>query len=236
MSNNTNILKEKLKSYKTKYYKNLIIKGLIFSLSLIIGALLLITFFEFLGHFNTTIRTALFYLYLVIIGYSTIKWIILPTYKLITIDKELSDKEAAEQIGAFFPEIKDKLLNTLQLLEISTSDNSLIAASIDQRSKQFSTISFSNAIDYKKNKRFIWRYFLAPASILLLILIFTPDYFTDSADRLVRHNEEIIPEAPFNFIVETENLNCFEKEDFELQVKIEGSSIPIELYLSLIHI
>lgn len=230
MNNSINIVKQQLRNYKSKYYKNLIIKGLIYSFSLIISALLLFTFLEYLGHFNTTIRTSIFFLYIAIVGYSITKWIIIPGKKLINIDSELSDENAAQQIGEFFPDIKDKLLNTLQLFELSDSENDLIRASIEQRSEQFSGITFSKAIDYKKNKQFLWRYLLAPFCLLFLILIFIPNYFTESANRIVRYNEEIIQQAPFNFIIENENLTCFKNEDFELKVNVEGESVPTEMF------
>ena len=230
MSTKTNIVKQQLQDYKKKYYKNLLFRGLITSISLIISALLLITMLEYLGHFNTTIRTSFFFFYLAIVGFSTIKWIIIPIKKLINIDKELSDEEAALQIGYYFPDIKDKLLNTLQLIRLSDLNNELVSASIEQRSNSFSTFTFSNAVDYKKNKRIIWRYLLAPATLLFLILIFVPDYFADSANRIVRYNEVITPKAPFNFIVDAETLNCFEKESIDVKVKIDGKSLPSEMY------
>lgn len=230
MSTKTNIVKQQLQNYKKKYYNNLLIKGLITSISLILSALLLITMLEYVGRFNTTIRTVFFFFYIALVGFSTIKWIFIPIKKLINIDKELSDDEAAIQIGYYFPEIKDKLLNTLQLLRLSDVENELISASIEQRSNSFSTFTFSNAVDYKKNKRIIWRYLFAPATLLILILIFVPDYFADSANRIVRYNEIITPKAPFDFIIDNKSLKCFEKESIEIKVKIEGKTLPSEMY------
>ena len=49
----------------------------------------------------------------------------------------MSDEEASIQVGKFFPEIGDKLLNTLQLKKLSREENSLLEASIAQKTNAF---------------------------------------------------------------------------------------------------
>ena len=65
-------------------------------------------------------------------------------------DKELNDEEAAKQIGHFFPSVQDKLLNLLQLEQISDSDNELIIASIDQKTDELKVVSFEKAVEIKR--------------------------------------------------------------------------------------
>lgn len=229
MSEPINILKQNLKEYKKKYYKNLIIKGLILFFSLIISAFLLVAFLENIGHFDSNIRTVLFFIYLGIVGFSLTKWIIIPSSKLLNLDKELSDVDAARQIGRYFPEISDKLLNTLQLYSISAQENSLIAASIAQKTENLSKFTFSSAVNYKTNNTLASKYLLIPSILFLLLLIIIPEFITESASRIVRYNEEIVPQAPFSFIIEND-LKAFKNEDLTLSVKIEGDIIPDQVY------
>lgn len=229
MSEPINILKRNLKEYKEKYYKNLIIKGLILFFSLIITAFLLVAFLENIGHFDSNIRTGLFFIYLALVGFSLVKWVIIPSSNLLNLDKELSDEEAAKQIGKYFPEISDKLLNTLQLYSISAQENSLIAASIAQKTENLSKFSFSTAINYKTNNRLASKYLLIPSIILLLLLLIIPEFITESASRIVRYSEEIVPQAPFSFIIEND-LKTFKNEDLTLSVKIKGDIIPDQVY------
>ena len=65
----------------------------------------------------------------------------------------MSDKEAAVLIGRFFPEIKDKLLNTLQLADKidDYSESELLVATIEQRTAELQPIRFSDAVDFKDN-------------------------------------------------------------------------------------
>ena len=61
------------------------------------------------------------------------KFIAVPLLNLFDIGKTLDYKHAAKIIGQHFPEIDDKLVNLIELAEISDSDNKLITASIKQK-------------------------------------------------------------------------------------------------------
>ena len=67
----------------------------------------------------------------------------------------LNYKKAAKIIGEHFSEIDDKLLNILQLGELSGKDNDLVNASIQQKIDKIKSISFSNAINFGENKKHI---------------------------------------------------------------------------------
>ena len=135
MNDSYNLLIEKLDSFIRKYYKNLIIKGLIYSIATLLIFYLAITLLEYFAWTNTRIRTFLFYSYLIISIFILIKLIFLPLFKLFRIGKIISHWQAADIIGKYFSDVQDKLLNTLQLKELSntsTENIDLIRASIDQ--------------------------------------------------------------------------------------------------------
>lgn len=110
-----NDIKQQLKSYKKKFYTNELIKGGIFFTASALSAFLIISFVEYFAQFPSLGRLTLLITYLSIFAYGVGKWIVWPIYQLLNLDKFLSDEEAALQIGNFFPEISDKLLNTLEL-------------------------------------------------------------------------------------------------------------------------
>jgi hypothetical protein len=65
-----------------------------------------------------------------------IQFIVIPLIKLNRLGKVLSYEAASEIIGKHFSEVRDKLINTLQLnhqLSRNPSQQVLIAASIDQK-------------------------------------------------------------------------------------------------------
>lgn len=181
---------------------------------------------EYIGNFNTSVRTGLFYGYLAIAGFGLVKWVGYPIKQLLNLDKELTDEEAAKQIGNHFPDIKDKLLNTVQLAN-SNNNNSLIAASIAQRSEEVKDISFKNAIKIGDNKKYFSKYMLIPLVLFLLIFIGYNKEFKNSTDRILNHNQEFIPKAPFEFIFINDSSEVFRGEPYTVKVKFDGDKIPV---------
>ena len=173
---NIHTIKHQLEAYKKKFYTNQLIKGSILFLTFILTAFLTFSSLEFIGNFNKLVRGIFFFLFVGIAIFSLIKWIIIPTKKLLNLDKELSDEEASLQIGAFFPEIKDKLLNALQLNQLA-ENNALIQASISQKTAEFSHIPFVNAVDYSINKKYL-RFFIPPILLIFVFLLFVPQLFS----------------------------------------------------------
>lgn len=200
-------------------------KGAIFFLSLSLSAFLLFAALEYLGNFNTSIRTGLFYGYLAIAGFGLVRWVGYPIKQLLNLDNELSDEEAAKQIGAYFPEIKDKLLNTIQLAK-SNSDNSLIAASIAQRSQEIKDTPFRNAIKIGENKKYFNKYMLIPLVLFLLFFVGYNKEFKSSTDRIIKHNEEFVQEATFSFVFLNDSTEVFRGDSYIVKLKFDGEKIP----------
>ena len=121
----------KLDEFIRKFYKNLLLKGLLYSVILLVVFYLLLSLLEYVGYNSTTVRTVLFYLYLSFALIIVCLFIIRPAVKMFRIGKRLSYYDAAKIIGEHFPEVSDKLLNLLQLKELSQKeDSALLLASI----------------------------------------------------------------------------------------------------------
>lgn len=238
MGDGIDLLIHKLEGFIRKYYKNQIIKGLIYSVALIVGVYLLVTITEYFGNFGRGVRT--FFFYTLVIGSLTIlgKYIIIPLSKLLKIGSSLSYEQASEIVGNHFPDVKDKLLNTLQLAEkkgdSSVQSSELLEASILQRTEQLKPVPFSSAINFKENRRYL-KFALVPLSIFALLLFGAPSLLTESTDRIVRHGEEIIY-APYDFIIENASLEVPENKDYNLEVSVKlnktaKGGIPDKLYI-----
>ncbi|MCD4746100.1 MAG: hypothetical protein K8R58_07360, partial [Bacteroidales bacterium] len=233
MENNYSILVHKLDRFIRKYYKNQLIKGCIYSIATLLLFYIFTTLLEYFAHFRIIIRTIIFYSYLLINILILIKLIIIPLFKLIKIGKIITHKQAAEIIGKHFPDIKDKLTNTLQLLDISKTGKSnieLIKASIDQKILQLKPISFSTAIDLTKNKKYL-KYAFPPILLLIIILFSAPSIITESTSRLIKHNEFFEKKFPFHITILNNKLEVIQHEDFKLEVKITGDEIPENIFL-----
>ncbi|MBL7884719.1 MAG: hypothetical protein JNL69_11665 [Bacteroidia bacterium] len=224
---NYHTLINKLDEFIKKYYKNQVLKGLIYSIALVLGFFIIVTALEYYAHFNTLIRTVLFYLFLVTSIFVLAKYIIIPITKLYKFGKTISYEEASSIIGTHFSAVQDKLLNVLQLQEQSQiiHQNPLIDASINQKIKELNPIPFSSAINFSDNKQYL-KYVIPPVLLFVFILFSAPSIITDGTKRLVKHSEYFEKEAPFKFEIINSNLKTVTQEDFELMIKLTGEEIP----------
>lgn len=156
-SNFDNIISS-LDAFIRKYYVNKILKGIILSSALIITWYLIIVIAEYFGHFSTSLRTILFIVTITLIAVVAIIMIIIPLLKIFKIGKVIDYKYASILIGKHFPEIDDKLLNTLELkemLEKNPEYSDLLQASIKHHSQKIIPVPFLSAIKFKKNIKYL---------------------------------------------------------------------------------
>jgi hypothetical protein len=230
MSNSVKAIFEKIDEYKRKYYKNLLIKGSLFTLALILSAFLFVSAVEYFGRFNSSIRGVLFFGFLGLVGYALVFWVIKPMLYLLHFNEPLTYEKAANEIGKFFPEIGDRLLNTLQLAQLSDNDNSLLQASINQKTQELKFIKFADAIKIGENKKYL-KYALPPLVLVLLIAAVSPTFFKSSTERIVYFQKDFAEEAPFKFKITNEDLKAVKNEDFTLNLSLIGNAVPEDVYL-----
>jgi hypothetical protein len=230
-NNNKNQLFEKLNEFIKKYYQNQLIKGSIYVISMLIIFFLFFAIIEYFSTFGVRGRTFLFWSYILLSIIVFWKLLLIPLLHLFKIGKTLNYKEAAKIIGKHFPEVDDKLLNLLELNEISYTDNLLIEASINQKIKKLSRITFKNAIDFYLNKKHL-KWAIIPVIIILLFVVSGKDYIlTESSARIIKHNTFFEPQAPFNYILLNKSLKCKQFNDFILKIKVEGDEIPSKIFI-----
>lgn len=230
-NSNYQLLIEKLDEFIRKYYKNQLMRGVIYSATIVLLFYITITVLEYYAHFDTTVRTILFYLFALTNIFIFGKHILIPLLKLNKLGKIISHEQAAAIIGKHFSEVNDKLLNVLQLKEVEqatsshASSVSLVQASIEQKIREIKPVPFSLAIDLSQNKKHL-KYLLIPVLLLGFIFFSSPAIIKDGTKRLVEHNTYFEKQAPFQFIIKNNSLQTVQQEDFKLEVKLTGDEIP----------
>jgi len=226
-------LLDQIDSFIRKFYKNEIVKGLFFFIGILLFSFLLTTSLEYLGRFGSTTRAILFFSFVGINLIILFKYILIPLSKLYAFGKRINRYQASDIIGSFFPEISDRLKNTLQLQDAIHNNErniELLNASVQQRSVQLSTIPFTSAIDLKDNRKYLK--FVAPLILILMALgIFVPSLLTQGTERVVNYDKEFKIEAPFTFNLNSENLQVEEGEDVPIELTLKGSFLPDKVYL-----
>ena len=222
---------EKLNKFVKRFYTNQLIKGGIYSLAVLSIFFIGFSTIEHFTQFGVGSRTFLFWTYLIINALIAIKYIAIPLLHLLSFGKTLSHKQAAKIIGTHFTEVDDKLLNILELQEMSTAENALINASIQQKIKDIKPISFGNAINYADNKKYA-KWVLIPLAVILLFIISGKQYIlTESSARILRHNTFFEPKAPFQYHVLNPKLEVIQYKDYTLEIEIIGNEIPSEVFI-----
>ncbi len=233
MNDSVEILLQKIDAFIKKYYLNKIIKGLILSVSVYIAWYLIIVLAEYFGRFSTQFRTVLFLI--TVLAYLTIfiRLILLPILNLFKIGKTINYYQASRIIGNHFPEISDKLQNTLELKELADADNGvkdLILASISQRTVKLSPIPFVSAIDLRKNTKYLR--FLIPLSLVTAaFFIIWPGIITEATERIVNFDKQYLAPAPFEFTLLNDTLQVKKGQDFKVRIKAAGQYSPDQVLI-----
>ncbi len=234
VKDNYQLLIDKLDKFTRKYYINQLIRGTLYSIALILALFILMNFLEYNFYYGTGGRKLLFYSFLGIsiaaLGY----WIFAPLLRYFRLGKVISHEQAASIIGEHFTDVKDKLLNILQLKK--QADNSknaaLLIAGINQKTEEIKPVPFRSAINLNNNSKYL-RFALPPLLLLLVLLFAAPSIITDSTARIFQNNKEFERAAPFSFVVENQDFSVVQYSDYELKVKIEGDILPQEVYIDI---
>ncbi|NJN77775.1 MAG: hypothetical protein HC803_05125 [Saprospiraceae bacterium] len=231
---NYQLLIEKLDSFIRKYYVNQVIRGLLYSLGLILAMFLIISVLEYYMYYPTSTRKVLFFSFVGISGIALVSWVLVPLMHYFRLGKVISHENAATIVGQHFTDVKDKLLNILQLKKQSSSSENreLILASINQKTESLTPVPFKKAIDLSQNKKYL-RYALPPLLVLLALLLIDARIIKDSSARLLNNGIEFERPAPFQFTVKNQDLTVVQFDDYELEVEVDGEILPNEAYIDI---
>jgi len=234
MPDTKNMLHEKLDEFIRKYYLNRLLQGLLLGIGGLMAFFTLASVIEYFGHFGSFVRGFLFFGFIVFALVILVKFISIPLLKWMKVGKTLSYQKASELIGSHFPEISDKLLNTLQLQEQANHyQNDLLIASINQRIRNLSPFRFSTAIDLKLSARKYGKYTLLPLVLLLFILVFQSSMITKPVGRILSYDQQFAKEAPFHFVLKNKDLQVLKNTDMVLEMETKGKNLPADVFINM---
>lgn len=213
-----------VKLYKKKFFLSLLLRGAILFIALGLAYFLFINVLENFGWFGSTIRAIFLFSFIGLVGITAFVWIGKPLYGFLYAENMIADEQAAQELGRIFPQVKDKLLNILQLTK-NSQGNLLAAASIRQKSAELSEVPFDTAVRLEENKKYL-RYILPVIFIAAMGFIFLPELFTDSPRRILQFDRIFPKPAPFSFHLLSTDLKAYRNEDFVIKFKVEGNELP----------
>jgi hypothetical protein len=245
-----NKLIEKIEGFTRKYYLNRLIQGVLVGAVLWIVFYLLINGLEYFSWFPPKGRFVLLLFLLAGSAFVLVYHFLIPLINLIRFRKKMSVEQASLMIGKFFPEIKDKLLNTIQLsnqMEAYTSkvgpstlrqaqgsgtseDNALLAATIEQRSARLSPIRFSDAVDLRGNLKYLGIFF-GSLLILIALMVFLPSFAVQPTQRIVNYEQHFEKPLPYQVEIEQDDIETTQGKEVKFNIRVKGDRIPDAFYV-----
>ncbi len=225
MNDKITYIVEKLKSARRLETLFLLFAGFLSFISVVLLSLLVATMVETLMQGGITFRTTLFILLILSVAGAFYHYLLPYLLRIMGI-KFLPDiEQIAARVGRLYPEIKDKLLNALQLVK---QDDSMINTSRELSFAYFEDVydvssgkDFTKIVERKKVKKSF--YFVLASSLLTIVfLLILSSSLTASFERILNFRKEYLPSAPFSLSIEPLKLKVKRGETVEIHVFVKG--------------
>ena len=232
----------KIEGFTRKFYLNRLIQGVLVGAVLWIVFYLILNGLEYVSWFPPKGRFVLFLFLLAGSAFVAMYYFLIPLVNLIRFRKKMSVEQASVLIGKFFPEIKDKLLNTIQLsnqLESlntvgpstsSGTENDLLSATIEQRTSRLSPIHFSDAVDLRGNLKYLGIFF-GLLLLLILLMVFLPSFAVEPTQRIVNYEQNFEKPLPYQVVIEQDNIETTQGKEVKFNIHVTGERIPDAFYV-----
>ena len=222
----------KIEGFTRKFYLNRLIQGVLVGAVLWIVFYLIINGLEYFSWFPPKGRLVLFLFLLAGSAFVAVYYFLIPLVNLIRFRKKMSVEQASVLIGKFFPEIEDKLLNTIQLGRQAEAhpDNALLEAAIEQRTSRLSPIRFSDAIDLRGNLKWLGLFF-GLLLVLILLMVFLPSFAVEPTQRIVNYEQVFEKPLPYHVVIEQDSIETTQGKEAKFSVHVTGERIPDAFYV-----
>ncbi len=214
-----------------KEYLRLVLQGLINTGLFGISFFILLTFAELIGSLSSSVRTVMFFCYLVLVFSTFFYWVLIPASKYFRLFTNRDYFETAGKVGNYFPEVKDDLKNAMQLVAMHDSKlYSSVLADAAFKSVYYKTskIKFDSIIKFDSLKKPALRFFSLILFYLFLVFVFPG--FSGASERLLKFDREFIPPARFQILVQPGNSEVTKGSNLDLIIKVIGD-IPSDVGL-----
>jgi len=230
------VFTDKLKKLrKTELLKSTMFSSVTFLLCLICIGIILLIIESFL-RFSSSGRYILIY---TSGGILLILFLIIffePLRGIAGFDKNLSFRNLCLKVGKKYPEIRDKLINALQVYENRQHNkegysSELIDRTIVNAGESYINLDFNKAVNYEPLGKRVKVFVYSIAGIILLSGIFAAP-FRESFIRIINPGKEFPVPLPFSLTVKPGNKEIVKGDRIIIEAEINGKS-PDNIWLRL---
>lgn len=223
-------------AYRKELAYNLVKYLLItFLIIFIIGFLL--TIFEAIFHFRSSIRTVLFWVFtlssITTLTYFTFNYFL----KRFSILKSLNILKYAGKVGGYFSNIKDSISNSLSLYKLTTKkefgklfySENLILANLEKTDSEIGNVNLSSFINYNNLKK-PFSTFLFSVFIVVLSFVIFPNALFSSLDRFINYKFSYIDNIyGIAFEITPGNYETFKGDRVNVTIKIKSNKPDLKI-------
>ncbi|MBP1683500.1 MAG: hypothetical protein H6Q27_1064, partial [Ignavibacteriaceae bacterium] len=142
--------------------------------------------------------------------------------------------DAAVKVGTNFPEVRDELVNSMQLISESEKQklysSNLIEASFKKVYERVRDLNFQSIINFERAKK-ILPYFAGITIACAALILFVPG-MNAASYRLLNFDKEFVPPPKFIFEITPGNKEITKGDELNISVKVIGSK-PKSVSLAL---
>ncbi len=231
IQNNINELKKRLKKF---YILDRCRESINFILILITSFSILVLFIlalESFGKFSSPVRTFLFYGLISLLSVNLLLIIFTIVRNSLKV-REINYLRIAKTIGKHFDEIKDQLINVLQLKEEGNNfySSQLIEGEFEKVYTKTKGINFNSIIDFSITIRLL-KIAVISIFITFLSILFLPQ-LNYALYRIINHEKNFSPPPKFYFLISPGNKEITKGDNVIIKIKTAGQS-PGEIFISL---
>lgn len=229
MNDNVELFILRINKYIDKYYKCLLIKGLLLFFCVFFLSSSLFSFLEYYLSFPSLVRLILLSLFVLVNTSVLVYFIVIPLLRLFSLAPRMSLDKACRFIQRDNPNFKDTLINIIELLKFSNSD--LATASVEQKIALTENCNFGHSLSYLPNKQIV-RFVLISVFCFLTLFLISPVAYFSGSDRIIHFNKSYNSDLDIIFSVDNFHLVVEEGSDLLVITKVSGRNIPKEVFIN----
>ncbi len=219
-----NEIKKKLSGVESLDNRSNALSGLSILLTIVSIGFISVCILEAIFGFNSFIRTIIFYALLLSTAILLIYFVLIPYAKSFFLFTNPDFCSASKKVGDAFSEIKDELLNSIELISGNYSgySNELVNEAFKRIYKKTESIDFRKSIDLTKSIR-NFRIGIVSVIASVILIIFVPGFST-SAFRIINYEKDFTPPQKFYFNVNPGNKEVIKGESIKITITVNGES------------
>ncbi len=162
----------------------------------------------------------------------TLFFVVFPILRWVGILPGLSDDAVAIRVGQAFPDVRDRLLNMLQLLDGRHSDAPapLVAEAATRLGSELAAVPVERVEDFAR-VRSAGRLATLPVVALLAAVLLWGSQFNDATWRLLSPSTEFEEPLPFSVAVAPGDAAVVKGADVEISATLSGIEFPDDVWL-----